>query len=244
MTRDGRDPVAANEHGRAANGAPPLNGSTKLRAAVFDLNGTLVDDIRFHYQAWKALGDRVGFAIDETIFQSFNGLKNEDIFPRLLGREVGPSIVDALGREKEEQYRALYRPHLAPLAGAVELFARLRERGAKLAVASSAPIENRTMVLEGLGWSETFDVVVANEGLRGKPAPDIFLAAAERLGVSPNECLVFEDAVNGVLAARAAGMTVVGVTTNVSADVLREAGASLTIADFTAPPDDLDALLA
>lgn len=212
----------------------------RLNAAVFDLNGTLVDDIRFHFQAWKALGDRVGFAMDEAIFQSCNGLKNEDIFPRLLGREVGPSILDALGREKEEMYRSLYRPHLAPMRGALELFARLRAGGMKLAVASSAPIENRALVLDGLGWNETFDVVVANEGLRGKPAPDIFLAAAERLGVEPTSCIAFEDAVNGVIAATAAGMPVIGVTTNVTAEELRKAGALRTIADFTELPDDLE----
>lgn len=215
----------------------------KLQAAVFDLNGTLVDDIRFHFQAWKALGERVGFAMDEAIFQSCNGLKNEDIFPRLLGREVGPSLLEALGREKEEHYRALYRPHLAPVRGAVELLSVLRGRGVKLAVASSAPIENRAMVLDGLGWNETFDVVVANEGLRGKPEPDIFLAAAERLGIEPKACLVFEDAVNGVVAARAAGMNVIGVTTNVPAESLRTAGARHTIADFTAIPGDLDAFI-
>jgi len=215
----------------------------KLQAAVFDLNGTLVDDIRFHFEAWKALGDRVGFAMDEAIFQSCNGLKNEDIFPRLLGREVGPSLLDALGREKEEHYRALYRPHLAPVRGAVELLSVLRGRGVKLAVASSAPIENRAMVIDGLGWNDTFDVVVANEGLRGKPEPDIFLAAAERLGIEPKGCLVFEDAVNGVVAARAAGMNVIGITANVPAESLRAAGARHTIADFTAIPGDLDAFV-
>ena len=100
----------------------------QLRAAIFDLNGTLVDDIAFHYRAWKALADRVGFAMDEDIFQSCNGLKNEDIFPRLLGREVGPALVEALAREKEEQYRTLYRPHLAPVRGAAALLARLTRK--------------------------------------------------------------------------------------------------------------------
>ncbi|MBX3197856.1 MAG: HAD family phosphatase [Labilithrix sp.] len=215
----------------------------KLQAVVFDLNGTLVDDIQFHFEAWKALAERLGVAMTPPIFQSYNGLKNEDIIPRLLGREIGPALVDALGREKEEHYRALYRPHLAPMRGAPELFARLRARGVKLAVASSAPRENREMVIDGLGWSTTFDVVVANEGLRGKPAPDIFLAAAERLAVPPEACLAFEDAENGAIAARAAGMTVVGVTTNVEASALEKAGAALAVADFTALPDDLDALL-
>ncbi|MBX3261013.1 MAG: HAD family phosphatase [Labilithrix sp.] len=215
----------------------------KLQAVVFDLNGTLVDDIQFHFEAWKALGERHGFAMTPAIFQACNGLKNEDIVPRLLGREVAPALVDALGREKEERYRALYRPRLAPVRGAPELFVRLRARGLKLAVASSAPRANREMVIDGLGWSATFDVVVANEGLRGKPAPDIFLAAAERLAVPPEACLAFEDAENGVVAARAAGMTVVGVTTNVAAEALERAGAASTIADFSALPDELDVLL-
>lgn len=217
---------------------------SRIDAAVFDLNGTLVDDIRFHYQAWKALADRLGVPMDEAKFQSFNGAKNDDIFARLLGREIGPSLIEAFGREKEEQYRALYRPHLAPVAGAEAFFAHLRERGKKLAVASSAPIENRALVLDGLKWNDTFDVVVANEGLRGKPSPDIFLAAAEKLGVEPSACVAFEDAVNGVLAARAAGMTVVGVTTNVAAEALDEAGASQTIKDYTALPPELVALFA
>jgi HAD superfamily hydrolase (TIGR01509 family) len=120
---------------------------------------------------------------------------------------------------------------------------KLRVRGVALAVASSAPVENRDMVIDGLRWRDTFDIVVANEGLRGKPEPDIFLAAADRLRVPPRSCLVFEDAENGVKAARAGGFACVGVTTNVAAQVLRDAGAVITVPDFDALPDDLDALV-
>jgi len=208
------------------------------RAVIFDLNGTLIDDIRYHFEAWKTLAERIGFEMNEAVFQSMNGLKNEDIFPKLLGRDVDPETILALGKEKEERYRTLYRPHLAPLRGAPELLARLRAAGVRLAVASSAPIENRAMVLEGLGWTHTFDAVVASEGLRGKPAPDIFLAAARTLGVLPSECLVFEDAVNGVLSAVAAGMTVVGITTNVPRDELLAAGAVRAFPDFVSLTDD------
>lgn len=214
-----------------------------LRAVVFDLNGTLVDDIQFHREAWSALAARLGVPMNEVIFQSFNGLKNDDIFPRLLGRDVGPSLLDALGREKEEHYRDLYRPHLAPVAGANELLAKLRRSGIKLALASSAPPENRRMVVEGLGWDAHFDAFIVPEGMPSKPAPDIFLAAAKTLGVEPAECLVFEDAWNGVKAAKTAGMTVIGVTTNVDAEVLLRAGAVATIKDFTALPDDLGSFL-
>ena len=120
---------------------------------------------------------------------------------------------------------------------------RLRDGGMKLAVASSAPPANRKLVLDGLGWNERFDAVVASEGLRGKPAPDVFLAAAERLGVPPEACIAFEDAVNGVQSAASAGMLVVGVTTNVPAATLASAGARFTIADFVSLPPELDAML-
>ena len=214
-----------------------------IHGAVFDLDGTLVDNIRFHFAAFRALAERLGKVMDEATFQSFNGLKNEDIFPRFLGRPLTPEEIGALSDEKESAYRTLYLPELAAHRGAPELLARLRAAGVKLAVASSAPPANRAMVLEGLGWIDRFDAVVASEGLRGKPAPDIFLAAAERIGVAPADCLAFEDAANGVQAAAAAGMTVVGVTTNVPAADLVSAGARFTIEDFATLPPELAALL-
>jgi beta-phosphoglucomutase len=217
--------------------------TSTYRAAVFDLDGTLVDNIRFHFEAFGALAKRLGLTMDEATFQSFNGLKNEDIFPRFLGRALSREENEALAAEKEATYRALFGPRLAAHRGATELLDRLRAGGMKLAVASSAPPANRKLVLDGLGWNERFDAVVASEGLRGKPAPDVFLSAAERLGVPPEACIAFEDAANGVQAAACAGMLVVGVTTNVPADTLVAAGARFTIADFVSLPPELDAML-
>jgi beta-phosphoglucomutase len=202
------------------------------RGAIFDLNGTLVDDLRYHFDAWRAFARTHDITLDDAFLQSINGLKNEDIFPKILGRAVPPDELRALEREKEERYRDLYRPHLAPLRGANELLDRLHAAGVKLAFASSAPPDNRALVIEGLGWQQRFDIVVASEGLPGKPAPDVFLAAAKQLDVAPNECVVFEDAVNGVRAAVAAGMKVVGITSTVDAATLRSAGAAITAAHF------------
>ena len=207
-----------------------------MRAAIFDLNGTLVDDLRFHFDAWREFASKRGYTLDDAFLQSINGLKNEDIFPRILGRAVSREELRALEAEKEERYRDLYRPHLAPLRGASELLDRLHREGVKLAVASSAPPENRALVIEGLGWQERFDAIVASEGLPGKPAPDIFLAAAKALGVAPSSCVAFEDAVNGVRSAVAAGMKVVGITSTVDADTLRSAGAVITAAHFDEVP--------
>ena len=216
----------------------------KVEGAVFDLDGTLVDNIRFHFEAFRVLASRHGVAaMNDATFQSFNGLKNEDIFPCFLGRELTREEIVALSEEKESTYRALYAPKLMPHRGATELLDRLRSAGVKLAVASSAPPANRSMVLDGLAWSGRFDAVVASEGLRGKPAPDIFLAAADGMGVAPTACVAFEDAANGIRAAAAAGMLVVGITTNVSAAALVAAGARFTAADFLSLPDELDAML-
>jgi HAD superfamily hydrolase (TIGR01509 family) len=215
-----------------------------VEGAVFDLDGTLVDNIAFHFEAFRVLAGRHGLApMDDATFQSFNGLKNEDIFPRFLGRALTRDEIHALSDEKEATYRALYAPKLAPHRGATELLERLRSAGVKLAVASSAPPANRSMVLDGLAWTERFDAVVASEGLRGKPAPDIFLAAAERLGVAPDTCVAFEDAANGIKAAAAAGMLVVGITTNVGAAELVAAGARFTASDFLSLPPELEAML-
>ena len=221
-----------------------MKSGSLVQGVVFDLDGTLVDNIAFHFEAFRVLAERHGLAaMDAVTFQSFNGLKNEDIFPRFVGRELTRAEIAAFSDEKEATYRALYAPKLAPHRGASELLDRLREAGVKLAVASSAPPANRSMVLDGLAWTARFDAVVASEGLRGKPAPDIFLAAAERIGVAPAECVAFEDAANGVQAAAAAGMIVVGITTNVSAADLVAAGARFTAADFLSLPPELLAML-
>jgi HAD superfamily hydrolase (TIGR01509 family) len=217
--------------------------SVKLQAVIFGLEGTLVDDTRFHFEAWSALAPKMGALMSEGVFHSFNGQSNEDVFPRLLGREIGPALAEVLGREKDEHYRALFRPHLAPLAGANALLARLRVAGLKLALATSTSRENRAMVLDGLSWNGAFDAVIDAEGVPSKPAPDIFLAAAAALDVSPSACLVFEDTWNGVKGATSAGMHAVGLTTGVTAEVLLRGGAVRTIADYTELPGDLESLL-
>lgn len=210
---------------------------------IFDLDGALVDDGRFHFEAWSMLARKIGVALSESVFHSFNGLKNEDVLSHLLGREIGPALAEVLGREKDDHYRALYRPHLAPVAGANEFLARLRSAGTKIALATSSAAENRALILDGLGWSAAFDAVVVAEGLPGKPEPDIHLGAANALGVPPSECLVFDATWNGVKAATRAGMSVIGVTTNVEADVLLRGGAAHTIANYTELPANLEELV-
>lgn len=222
-----------------------ITSASPLRAVVFDMDGTLVDNMDFHNRAWVEMARKLGLTMTAEDFQTHHaGKKNEEIFPVLLGRPVTHEELERLAEEKESHYRTLYRPHLRLHHGAEAFIARLRAAGIPLAVATAAPQGNRELVLDGLGIRPHFDHIIGAEQVtRGKPAPDIFLAAARELGVEPSKCLAFEDAILGVIAAREAGMTVVGVTTAASAEQLREAGAQWILPDFTTLPLELEASL-
>ena len=210
-------------------------------AAIFDLDGTLVDNMAFHAKAFVVLLRRFGIELPPgKIEREFAGRKNQEIIPALLGRPVGPEELDELGEEKERLYRELYAPHLELVPGARPFLERMVKAGHPMALATSSPQAARDLVLDGLGIRPLFKRVIGNEDVaRGKPFPDMFLAAAKALGLPPSRCLAFEDAANGVMAARAAGMRVAGITTAASAEVLRAAGADWTIPDFNALPAEV-----
>ena len=212
-----------------------------MRAALFDLDGTLVDNMAYHAQAWMELCRHHGIpASVEQFEREFAGKKNGEIIATLLGPGVEPAKARALADEKEATYRRLYEPHVTWVAGARQLVMRLRAAGTPVAIATAAPRANRELVLGSLRALGFFDAIIGGEQVaNGKPAPDIFLEAARKLGVAPADCVVFEDAVNGVLAGKSAGMFTVGICTSELPSALAAVGADITAKDFTA----LDAAL-
>lgn len=205
-------------------------------AALFDLDGTLVDNMAYHARAWMQLCKKHGIeASVEQFEREFAGKKNGEIVATLLGPGVPADKVRALADEKEAVYRELYGKHVAWVAGARTMVMRLKAANIPTAIASAAPPKNREMVLGGLRALGFFDAIVGGEAVEhGKPAPDIFLLAAKKLGVAPERCVVFEDAVNGVLAGKSAGMFTVGICTSELPSALAAVGADATAADFTA----------
>lgn len=217
--------------------------STRTVAAVFDMDGTLVDNMRFHAQAWLEMAEQLGVhgVTVERFEQHYAGKKNEEIFPDLLGRALPDDELRALAAQKESRYRELATSSLAPMPGLLAFLDALKAKGIPTAIATAAPPENRTLVIERCQLAGRFDLVVGAEDVKhGKPAPDIFLKAAARLGVDPDACVAFEDAKNGVLSASAAGMAVVGVVTTTSAATLLAAGCFCTLTDYGARPATLD----
>jgi beta-phosphoglucomutase family hydrolase len=205
-------------------------------AFLFDMDGTIVDNMGFHSASWVEFFRKRGRAIDEqAFFNATAGRQNHEIMREYVGADLADEEVHALGREKEAVYREMYAPHRGTVAGFDALVAEARAQGVRLGVATAAPAENIAFILDGLDLRAQFDAIAgASEAGRGKPHPDVFLLAAERCGVAPADCIVFEDAPLGVEAARRAGMRGVVLTTTMPAEQFAEFDNVIAIVpDFT-----------
>jgi beta-phosphoglucomutase len=195
-----------------------------LMGVIFDLDGVLVDTGWAHKQSWYDLAEKEGFSMTDEFFYSTFGMQNYMIIPMLLGRNAASDEVNRLSDWKEHRYREIIAEKLVPAEGAKSLLGNLKSEDFLLAVGSSAPRANLELVLARTGLHEYFDACVSGEDVtNGKPAPDTFLKAAEKLSLGPESCVVVEDAVQGVEAGKAAGMPVVAVTTTRSRTDLHKA---------------------
>jgi HAD superfamily hydrolase (TIGR01509 family) len=190
------------------------------RAVVFDLDGTLVDNMSWHTQAFDAFLARRGrepLSMDWR--RRIDGKRNSEIFPMLFDRPLTAGELRAFEDEKEGMYRTLSRGGLHPMPGASALIDRLRDDGIRVGVATSAPALNVEHTLREIGLADRIDVIARGDQVPyGKPAPDVFLHAARLLDRPPSACLAFEDAPLGVAAAKAAGMHCIAITSTFTAD--------------------------
>jgi beta-phosphoglucomutase family hydrolase len=209
-----------------------LPGSVK-RALIFDMDGTIVDNMAFHTQSWITFFERRGRDIDaDEFFRTTAGRQGKEIIRSTMGEHLDDAEVATLNHEKEAVYRELYAPHLKTVAGFEDLIEQARLQHVALAVGTAAPPANVEFTLDGLDLRRHFETVVgATDVPRGKPHPDVFLEAAKRCGAEPANCIVFEDAPLGVEAARRAGMRVVVLTTTLPAESFAEFDNVIAIAD-------------
>ena len=192
-----------------------MGESGVIRGVIFDLDGVLVSTDESHYQSWKRVADDEGIPFDRSINERLRGvsrMQSLEIVLERASRSYTPDEKQTLADRKNALFRELI-DRLTPddaLPGVTALLAALRRRDVRLAVASSS--RNASMILDRIGLTGSFDAIVGgNDIRRSKPDPEAFLLAAERLGLPPSDCLVVEDAVAGIEAARRAGMAVVGI---------------------------------
>ena len=206
-----------------------------IEGAIFDMDGVLVDNAGYHIRAWIQMGRELGTELDEVQVRGVFGQRNTEMIAALLGKTLPPSQVEQYGDRKEEIYRDLIKPELKAVPGLYDLMDDLKSEGFATAVATSGPLENANLVMDGLKLRPWFDAIVTGaEVSRGKPHPDIFLAAARRVNLGPRQCVVFEDSVSGIEAARRAGSPCVALATTHSARELQGLSALRIISDFRA----------
>jgi beta-phosphoglucomutase len=203
----------------------------RIRAVIWDLDGVIIDSAEAHRQAWHRLAHEEGVPFTDEQFWATFGWRNDAILPQLFG-PISAERLQELGERKEAYFRALVRNVVHPLPGSIELMSALHDAGYAQALGTSTPTANIDLISEILGLKRFLSVFVSGETVaRGKPAPDIFLKAAELLHIAPMHCLVIEDAVAGIEAAHAGGMYAIAVAGKRDLPGLR--AAELVVKDLT-----------
>jgi beta-phosphoglucomutase len=205
-------------------------------AVIWDVDGTLVDTAEMHFAAWAKLAAEMGRPFGRDDFAATFGRRNPEIIRFLFRQEFSDADVARIGETKENYYRAAAANGVQLLPGVRALLDGLHARGVRQAVGSSAPRGNLDLILRITDSRRYFDAIVGMEDTtRGKPDPQVFLTAAAKLRVPPARCVVLEDAVAGVEAAKAGGMKCVAVTFvgHHPAERLKAAGADRVVGRFT-----------
>ena len=209
------------------------------KGVIFDLDGVLIDSGWAHKQSWYDLAEKEGYHMSDDFFYSTFGMQNYQILPMLAGKELSDEKINEMSDWKEQRYRDIFSESIELSAGAKNLFDELRKEGFVLAIGSSTPKVNLDFVMEKLNLEEYFKTVISKEDVtNGKPAPDTFLAAAQKLALKPENCIVIEDSLPGVEAGKKAGMSVIALTTTrdrtelTEADIVVDGLIELKISDF------------
>ncbi|MBB5395715.1 HAD family phosphatase [Mucilaginibacter sp. AK015] len=203
-------------------------------AAIFDMDGTLIDNTPFHFDAWQQLFKKRGLPqlSHETYLAEISGVPILNTVTRFFGDNLDKAEQQALVKEKQQLYEAAFFPYLRPINGLENFLAEIKDAGAKIALATSSGVDDIDFIFETIPIRQYFDAIVTgNMVSQPKPSPQIFLKAAERLGARAEKCVVFEDSLSGLKAGNNAGMKVVGITTAHPAAIITDL-ANMVIDDY------------
>ena len=194
-----------------------------IKGVIWDMDGVLIDTGDFHFQAWSQTLDAYKIPFSYEKFHQTFGMNNWSILTLLLGSQFDQEAYTRISAQKEACFRQVIRGRARLLPGVLETLDFLRSRGVHQAIASCAPPENIDTLVDELHIRGYFEAIVSGIDIPGKPAPDVFLAAARGINLAPHDCLVVEDAITGVTGAGRAGMTCLAITNTHPAENLRQA---------------------
>jgi beta-phosphoglucomutase len=184
------------------------------KAIIFDMDGTMIDNMMVHHRAWQQQLAIEGFNYTlAEVIEQFHG-KNVDIIERVFGDKYSPEERLRFSNDKEAKYREMYLPDLKLIDGLSQLLATAYENEIPMAIGTAAQYANVNLVLDTLNIRNYFNIIVADVDVqKGKPDPEVFLKVAQKLGIEPTNCLVFEDSPVGAKTAQNAGMKAIIITT-------------------------------
>lgn len=200
---------------------------------AFDLDGTLVDNNKYHIESWQIFYKKRGWQLsNETYNLYFNGKTNKDVLNFIYQTELSPAIIKELTDEKEKIYREIYLPFIKPVNGLIDFMESLKNHKIPMVMATSGIPENIKFFFDNVPVEHYFqDVINFTHITKGKPDPEIYLLAAQKLGLNPKNCTAFEDSLSGIQSAKDAGFKVIAITTTHTKQELTKA--DLVIDDFT-----------
>jgi len=197
---------------------------SSLEAVLWDMDGVIADTADYHYNAWREVFKERGVSFSKADFMQYFGRRADTIIMFALGDKLSTDEANKITDRKQALYRRNIAQNIVPLPGAVALIKSLNQNHIKTAIASSAVRANIDVILRGLGIEKDFQAIVCGtEVAEGKPSPLIFQLAAQKLGVKPADCVVIEDAIAGVTAAKRAGMKCLAVTNSHTSKGLKNA---------------------
>jgi len=203
---------------------------------IFDMDGVVIDSNPYHKIAWERFLRGQGFPFDDQLFDNvLSGRTAPTSLRMLFGEDLPEERMNRFMDEVDRNYQAILRQNnkIKPIAGIHEFLGQIRGNGHRLALATSAPALNIELGLRNLNLENTFDPIVGKVDVtHGKPHPEVYLTTLERMGMTGDNCIVFEDSKPGIQAARTAGIRVVGVASGHSRQELLEEGASMVVDDF------------